>query len=166
MITTTGTGSARSTSTRRWRWPSRRTRPGGLGTLVESEWFESGADGALALAIPDADGAGTSAVLDVSGLPESADIEAVVLEIDIEHSDAFDLGITLQSPAGTASVLNPPFNAVLEDFPGLRNWQLLSNAFYGENPNGAWTVHVADLAAEDTGSLTGWRLRFYYGEHP
>ncbi|MYF71661.1 MAG: S8 family serine peptidase, partial [Proteobacteria bacterium] len=140
--------------------------PGSLGTFVESEWFESGADGALALAIPDADGAGASAVLDVSGLPESADIEAVVLEIDVEHSDAFDLGVTLHSPAGTASVLNPPFNAVLEDFSGLRNWQLLSNAFYGENPNGAWTVHVADLAAEDTGSLTGWRLRFYYGEHP
>ena len=140
--------------------------PDSLGTLVESEWFESGTDGALALAIPDADGAGTSAVLDVSGLPESADIEAVVLEIEIEHTDTFDLGVTLHSPAGTASVLNPPFNAVLEDFPGLRNWQLLSNAFYGENPNGAWTVHVADLAAEDTGSLTGWRLRFYYGEHP
>ena len=140
--------------------------PGSLGTLVESAWFESGADGSSAVAIPDADGAGASAVLDVTGLPESADIEAVVLEIDIEHSDAFDLGVTLQSPAGTASVLNPPFNSVLEDFPGLRNWQLLSNAFYGENPNGAWTVHVADLAAEDTGSLTGWRLRFYYGEHP
>ena len=42
----------------------------------------------------------------------------------------------------------------------------MSNAFYGENPNGAWTIHVADLAAADTGSLTGWRLRFYYGEHP
>ena len=140
--------------------------PGSLGTFVESAWFESGADDALSLAIPDADGAGVSAVLDVTGLPESADIEAVVLEIDVEHSDAFDLGITLHSPAGTASVVNPPFNAVLEDFPGIRNWQLLSNAFYGENPNGAWTLHVADLTAEDTGSLTGWRLRYYYGEHP
>ena len=140
--------------------------PGSLGAFVESAWFESSTDGALAMVIPDADGAGASAVLDVTGLPESADIEAVVLEIDVEHSDAFDLGITLRSPEGTASVLNPPFNSVLEDFPGLRNWQLLSNAFYGENPNGAWTVHVADLAAEDTGSLNGWRLRFYYGEHP
>ena len=139
---------------------------GSLGAFVESEWFASDADGAMALAIPDADGSGASAVLDVTGLPESADIEAVVLEIDVEHTDAFDLGVTLLSPAGTASVLNPPFNAVLEDFPGFRNWQLLSNAFYGENPNGAWTLHVADLAAEDTGSLTGWRLRFYYGEHP
>ena len=140
--------------------------PGSLGAFVESPWFGADADETLPLAIPDADGAGASAVLDVTGLPESADIEAVMLEVAVEHTDAWDLGITLRSPAGTDSVLNPPFNAVLEGFPGLRNWQLPSNAFYGENPNGAWTLRVADLAAEDTGRLTAWRLRFYYGEHP
>ena len=140
--------------------------PGSLGTFIESPWFETGADAALPLPIPDADGTGVSAAMEVAGLPEAANIEAVVLEIAVDHGNAFDLGVTLRSPAGTASVVNPPFNAVLDRFPGLRNWQLLSNAFYGENPNGAWTVHVADLAAEDTGRLSGWRLRFYYGEHP
>ena len=140
--------------------------PGSLGTFIESPWFETGADAALPLPIPDADGTGVSAAMEVAGLPEAADIEAVVLEIAVEHGNALDLGVTLRSPAGTSSVVNPPFNAVLDGFPGLQNWQLLSNVFYGENPNGAWTVHVADLAAEDTGSLSGWRLRFYYGEHP
>ena len=140
--------------------------PDSLGTFVESAWFETGGDAALPLPIPDADGAGVSAAMEVTGLPEAADIEAVVLEIVVEHGNASDLGVTLRSPAGTESVLNPPFNAVLDGFPGLRDWQLLSNAFYGENPNGAWTVHVADLAEADTGRLTGWRLRFYYGEHP
>ena len=140
--------------------------PDSLGAFDESQWFEPGQDAALPLAVPEADGAGVSAAMQVSGLPEGADIEAVVLEISVEHGNAFDLGVTLRSPAGTASVVNPPFNAVLDGFPGLQQWQLLSNAFYGENPNGAWTVHVADLAAEDTGRLTGWRLRFYYGEHP
>ena len=120
----------------------------------------------LPLAVPDADGGGVSATLEVNGLPDAADIEAVVLEIAAEHPHAFDLGVTLHSPAGTASVVNPPFNPVLAGFPGLRDWQLLSNAFYGEHPNGTWTVHVADLAAADTGSLTGARLRIYYGEHP
>ena len=86
------------------------------------------------------------------------------LNRDGDYVSAF--GVTLRSPSGTSSVVNPPFNSVLAGFPGLQNWQLLSNAFYGENPNGAWTVHVADLAAQDTGHLTGWRLRFYYGEHP
>lgn len=59
----------------------------------------------------------------------------------------------------------PPFNPVLDGFPGLRDWRLLSNASYGEHPNGTWTVHVAEFAAADTGSLTGARLRVYYGEH-
>ena len=137
-----------------------------LGDFVESEWFDAGADAEMPLAIPDADGAGTSAGLEVTGLPDTANIEAVVLEIAVEHTNALDLGVTLHSPAGTASVVNPPLNTLLDGFEGMRDWHLLSNAFYGENPNGEWTVHVADLAAEDTGSLTGWRLRFYYGDHP
>ncbi len=141
--------------------------PDSLGTFVESEWVTAAAAAELPLAIPDADGAGAAASIEVTGLPGAASIEAVVLEIGVDHANAADLGISLRSPAGTSSVLNPPFNDGLRDaFGGFRDWRLLSNAFYGENPNGTWTVHVADLAAEDTGSLTGWRLRFYYGEHP
>ena len=138
--------------------------PDSLGIFVESAWFDA-AEAGSTLAIPDADGAGVTATVNVSGLPDAADIEAVVLEIAADHTNAFDLGVTLRSPEGTASVVNPPFNASLDGVYGLRDWHLLSNAFYGENPNGTWTVHVADLAARDTGSLTGWRLRFYYGEH-
>ena len=137
-----------------------------LGPFVESPWFGAGGEPALPLPVPDADGAGVSAPVPVTGLPEAADIEAVVLEIAVEHGNALDLGITLRSPAGTASVVNPAFNAVLDGVPGLRGWRLLSNAFYGESPNGEWAVHVADLAGEDVGRLTGARLRFYYGEHP
>ncbi|MXW43336.1 MAG: S8 family serine peptidase [Candidatus Dadabacteria bacterium] len=136
--------------------------PDSLGTLVESEWFEAGR---LSTRIPDADGAGISAAMEVSGLPEDADIEAVVLEIAVEGGDAFDLGITLRSPAGTQSVLNTPLNSLLEGSPGISDWHLLSNAFYGENPNGTWTLHVADIVAADTGTLTDWKLRFYHGKH-
>lgn len=139
--------------------------PDSLGALVESDWFGAGEAADMPGSIPDADGAGVSATLDVTGLPEGADIEAVVLEISVDHAAAFDLGVTLRSPAGTASVLNPPFNVALEYIPGFASWRLLSNAFYGEDPNGTWTLHVADLAAADTGGLTGWRLRIYYGEH-
>ncbi len=138
--------------------------PDSLGAFVESEWFD-GAGAALPLEIPDADGAGAGAEMDVSGLPEGAGIEAVVLEISVGHGNAFDLGVTLRSPSGTSSVVNPPLNTGLEYTPGLMSWHLLSNAFYGEDPNGAWTLHVADIAPADTGSLTGWRLRFYYGGH-
>ena len=42
----------------------------------------------------------------------------------------------------------------------------MSYAFYGEQPNGAWTVQVVDLAGGDMGTLQAWRLRFHYGDHP
>ena len=137
--------------------------PGSLGSFVESEWFDRAA-AAEPVAIPDADGTGVSDTRDIAGLPDGARIEAVVLAISVEHGNALDLGVTLRSPEGTVSVVNAPLNSLLDGFPGLTNWNLLSNAFYGENPNGTWTLHVADIAAEDSGSLTGWRLRFYYGE--
>ena len=141
--------------------------PDSLGTLTESDWMDGAGPAAQPLNIPDADGAGVSASLDVSGLPATATLEVVVLEISIDHPFAADVGITLRSPGGTASVVNPPFNSGLADSPaGIVGWRLLSNAFYGENPNGTWTVHLADLAAGDVGSLGEWRLRFYYGEHP
>ncbi len=137
--------------------------PDSLGEFVESAWFAPTAEPPLA--IPDADGAGATASLTVSDLPAGANVEAVVLELTADHANPFDLGVTLRSPSGTSSVVNPPFNTALEGTPGLQGWQLLSNAFYGEPPNGAWTLHVADLAPGDEGSLTGWRLRLYYGEH-
>ncbi len=45
-------------------------------------------------------------------------------------------------------------------------WRLLSNAFYGEGPNGDWQIEGFDGAADDTGNLDAWRLRIYYGSHP
>ena len=140
--------------------------PDSLGAFTESDWFPSGGAQELNLAIPDEDGAGVTHTLSVAGLPDAANIEAVIVELDIEHSYGSDLGVTVTSPGGASSVVNAPFNALLDGFPGMSGWQLLSNAFYGESPNGEWTIQVVDLAAGDTGMLQSWRLRFYYGEHP
>ena len=139
--------------------------PGSLGEFAESQWFPASGDRDLFMAVPDADGAGVSDTLSVAGLPDSANIEAVILEISVDHSYASDLGVTLTSPGGTESVVNAPFNAVLDSFPGLRRWHLLSNAFYGEGPNGEWRIRVVDLAPGDIGYLRSWRLRFFYGSH-
>ena len=139
--------------------------PDSLGPFVETAWYDAGLTEEMPQAIPDADGAGATVSIEVADLPAGAVVEAVSLAISADHPDAFELGVTLRSPAGTASVVNPPFNAVLDGVPGLQDWHLLSNAFYGESPDGTWTVHIADLAAGGTGSLTNVRLRFYYGEH-
>ena len=139
--------------------------PDRLGVFSQSPWFPESDEMGLSMAIPDGDGAGVSDTLTVAGLPGSASIEAVVLEITVDHGYASDLGVSITSPGGTRSVVNAPFNPVLDRYPGLRQWQLLSNAFYGEEPNGDWRIQVVDLAPADSGELRSWRLRFHYGEH-
>ncbi|MXZ13014.1 MAG: S8 family serine peptidase [Candidatus Dadabacteria bacterium] len=140
--------------------------PNSLGEFVESRWFPAADNSNLSLAIPDEDGAGVTHTLTVTDLPNTANIEAVILDITVNHGYGSDLGVKLTSPSGTESIVNAPFNVILDEFPGMRDWQLMSNAFYGEKPNGTWTIQVADLAADHTGSLESWRLRFYYGDHP
>ena len=144
---------------------ARRLAPGSLGAFRRSGWFESGAE---PTPIPDDSGDGVAQTLRIAGLPTFANIEAVVVEVDLEHPFPHDLGIALESPSGTPSILNPVFNEVLAidrtgDLP-LR-WRLLSNAFYGEAPNGDWTLTVFDGAGGEVGALAGWRMRFYYGDH-
>ena len=106
------------------------------------------------MAIPDNDGDGASQTLTVSGVSESADIKAVELIIRATHDFPNDLGVTLVSPAGTESIVNPIYNDALTSDPGgFRDRSLLSNAFYGESPNGDWTLRVIDAAPGDVGSL-------------
>ena len=143
---------------------ARRYTPDSLGAFRQSGWFDSTAP----LAIPDHDGTGATQPLQVGGLRRDAHIEAVVVELHTDHAAPYELGIHLVSPHGTRSVLNQVFNTSLEGFQdtGLPGWRLLSNAFYGENPNGDWRIDVFDAAEGDTGDLKAWRLRFYYGNHP
>ena len=87
-------------------------------------------------------------------------IEAVQIRVSITHTFTGDLGIELTSPLGTRSVLKN----IADQFAGddnLSNMVLLSNAFYGENPTGAWTIKVVDGEAVDTGTLDNWAIRVY-----
>ena len=144
---------------------AQRLAPGSLGAFRRSGWFDSGAE---STPIPDYSGDGVAQTLRIAGLPTFANIEAVMVEVDLDHPFPHDLGIALESPSGTPSILNPVFNEVLAidrtGAPPLR-WRLLSNAFYGEAPNGDWTLTVFDGAGGEIGALAGWRMRFYYGDH-
>lgn len=147
-----------------WRL-ARRHVPGSLGPARRSGWFNASGG---TLAIPDNDGGGAEQSLGVAGMSATANIEAVIVEVGIDHPFPHDLGIELTSPAGTRSIVNPVYNDVLAlDRTGAPLiWRLLSNAFYGEGLNGDWTLSLFDGAEDDTGTLNGWRLRFHYGEHP
>ena len=141
---------------------ARAIAPDNLGELTQVEFSHEGS-----VTIPDNDGGGASQTLTVTGVSESANIEAVELIIRATHDFPNDLGVTLVSPAGIESILNPVYNDALTDDPGgFRDWSLLSNAFYGESPNGDWTLRVIDAASGDIGSLDAWTLNFWLGEHP
>ena len=143
---------------------ARRMGGDALGPHRRSGWFHAEGN----LRIPDNDGGGATQALMVAGLPPFANIEAVVLEVVLDHPFPHDVGIELISPAGMRSIVNPPFNEALAFDTGgaLLRWRLLSNAFYGENPNGAWRLSVFDGAQHDLGTMAAWRLRFDYGDHP
>ena len=141
---------------------ARTITPDSLGELTGMEFRHEGS-----VAIPDNDGGGASQTQTVSGVSETANIEAVELILQATHDFPNDLGVTLISPAGTESIVNPIYNDALTSDPGgFRDWSLLTNAFYGESPNGDWTLRVIDAAPGDVGSLDGWTLKFSLGEHP
>ncbi len=130
---------------------------GQLGTLANTSFIASGA---LGLAIPDDSTVGATNALNVPNTPGVQTIEAVQIRVSATHTFTGDLGIELISPKGTRSVLKN----IRDGFGGsanLSNMVLLSNAFYGENPTGTWTIKAIDGDALDTGTLDNWGIRVY-----
>lgn len=112
--------------------------------------------GSLDLSIPDNSASGRVHSL---SMPQGLNIEAVQVKLNITHSYIGDLGIELTSPAGTKSILmNINSGLIAED---IYNQVLLSNAFYGENAYGTWTLKIIDGYAQDTGKLNQWSITFY-----
>jgi subtilisin-like proprotein convertase family protein len=131
---------------------------GAFGALGDTGVLSSGA---LNQAIPDKSVTGASSTINVTtGMTFT---EAVQISVTAKHTFTGDLAIELTGPAGTVktrSVLKTGddgfFNS--QDLSGM---VLVSNAFYGENPAGPWTLKVVDVATGDTGTLTSWTLRIY-----
>ncbi len=113
----------------------------------------------VSLPIPDNSVSGASVAVPVAGAPTF--IEAVQVTVSLTHKYLGDVGIELSSPGKTRSVVLQPDNAYGAFPNGLSGVTFLSNAFYGENPNGTWTVKVVDGFANFTGTLTSASLKIY-----
>ena len=152
--------------------------PDSLGVLSKTEWLEL--QDFEPVEIPDGRGDGAVVELDVQTTRNSetlleADLEAfrssniemVHLQIELAHDDLRHLGITLISPSGMESIVNPIFNdGMPRKSTESRTLTLASNAFYGESPVGIWQVKIVDAMLGETGSVNDVKLRFYYGTHP
>lgn len=125
--------------------------------------------------IPDGSASGRVSYLFVN---DSISIEGLQVKVNITHGRPGDLGIELTSPSGTKSILLNINNSLLipddsSDSPAwvadLTDFVMASNAFYGENSRGLWTLKVIDglggatnteydLASSQTGTLVDWSL--------
>jgi hypothetical protein len=72
-------------------------------------------------------------------------IEAIVIELRMEHFSRGDLKITLSSPSNVPSILHPgkrPENLILDIEDEEDVWELLTVRNYGEEPNGEWVRNI------------------------
>lgn len=156
-----------------------------LGEAVSSDWIGVGSYAAtetptsLALPVPDNSVTGATVTLEVTDkmVLEGAQLKFSVSNPDMEYgfstvdgyfqtTAGIDLAIEVTSPAGTKSVLLSSkqaltIPALTEDFffqPGyiLNDTVFLTNAFYGENAQGTWTIKVLDANGSDYAATGGY----------
>ena len=108
--------------------------------------------------IPDNNADGIS---DVINCGKEFTVETVKVKVDVTHTYAGDLKVSLIAPSGNAVVLHNRLGGSMHDihseFDSL-NVPLLNN-FTGEVSHGAWTLLVQDLANVDIGRLQRWSLQ-------
>lgn len=109
------------------------------------------------LPIPDARPSGIFSTL---SFPASGAISRVTVTVDIQHTYIGDLRVRLISVVGTSVELHSQTGRGTDnlvktytpaDTPGLE-------ALVGQASEGNWTLHVADLVGQDTGTLREWGL--------
>jgi subtilisin-like proprotein convertase family protein len=136
---------------------------GPLGTYVRTEdisgnWTHTDA---TIVPIPEADmvvGA-TSTIAGVTSLS----IEAVQVRLSTNHPNPEQLAVHLVSPSLTESRLVLVDSGIVKF--GSNDYYFMSNAFYGEDSGGVWTIKVYDPedigATLDTGDITGWGINIH-----
>ncbi|UIX30645.1 M4 family metallopeptidase [Streptomyces sp. GQFP] len=144
-----GTTSAEYTAVQNaWAGINVGTRPGGGGGTGTS--FESTA----AVSIPD-NGAAVTSSLAVTGITGNAPTNLVVTP-DITHTWRGDLVVDLVAPDGSVYNLKP-FSS--SDSGDDVNEPYTVNAS-SEVANGTWVLRVQDRAAQDVGTINGWKITF------
>lgn len=108
------------------------------------------------LAIPDDNAAGVTAHF---VLQSTTPLEEILVTLNIaDHTWRGDLEADLISPSGMVSRLIDRSDNIAFDNGDEVHWQFLSNAFWGENPHGQWTINVRDVAGLDLGSFASFSV--------
>ena len=111
----------------------------------------------VGVALPDANPNGLTSTIAFDSSFSSFSIERIEVDVSVAHARRGDLDIQLISPAGVVSRLATPRS---DPFTNL-NWRFSSVRHWGELAAGTWTLRVADVAPENTGTWNSWSLRVY-----
>lgn len=119
---------------------------------------------APALAIPD-----SGTVQTTINVGMDIEIEHVIIHMDVDHTKAGDLIVTLISPDGTESILvnrpeNGAFTTSVFGLSGI-DFEMMSVAHWGESSAGTWTLRIDDLAGGNSGILNDWSIQFMGNNH-
>ncbi|MEX0612907.1 MAG: S8 family serine peptidase, partial [Pirellulales bacterium] len=110
--------------------------------------------------IPDANLTGISQTF---SLGPGAPLEQVEVDLDvINHAYRGDIEAFLTSPSGTVSRLMYrnyfDGNGVNPNVPNFIDWTFVSNAFWGENPLGTWTLTLRDVYPAGVGTWSSYSV--------
>lgn len=144
-------------------------------TYVETDWAAD--SGAISVVVPDYNKNGVELKLNVT---QSLSIEAVQIQVTMDHDTQGDVAFELYSPQGTKSIVMNGNNGIrtgpeyaFGDYNPLADLDprnnafcgtnytgavFLSNAFYGENSLGEWKLKVVDIVQNDEGTMKNWKL--------
>ena len=130
----------------------------GLSAEIEAErrWVEGRNEAGIA--IPDDDMQGVTSSIEIA---ESGTIEAIEVDVDIEHSYAGDLSLELISPSGRTLSLRPADGRATTNLQarfGSDSLPVLA-LLRGDAAKGKWELRVRDVARADEGALKRWGLR-------
>jgi subtilisin-like proprotein convertase family protein len=112
--------------------------------------------------IPDFDPKGVTSTINV---PQNFTVERVIVTVDATYPARGDLQLTLQSPSGTKSILQPEFvdndpQTAIHTLP-FQTWTYTSAQELGEKGQGDWKLNIADLVPGYVGTFNNWQVSFF-----
>jgi hypothetical protein len=106
------------------------------------------------LAIPDNNTTGVKADVPVTGLSGSV---RLAVTVDITHTYKGDLMVELLHDGTKVKTLSDKVGGSTDD---IKQTFTVTASEVGSSPNGTWSLHVVDTAAEDTGTVNSVELSF------
>ncbi|MCX5817503.1 MAG: autotransporter domain-containing protein [Proteobacteria bacterium] len=119
--------------------------------------------------IPDNDPNGVSKTFSITATEAKQPLEGVEVGLTFTHERIGDLTAKIESPTGMQSRIlysTSHLASGQQDTASVTNgsWTFLTNAFWGENSTGVWTLNLADIVADKTGTWLAYNVTLLMGD--